>query len=155
MPYPLWLSDTPLHPHYTHSELAMGIFDRLNRCVAHSPVGRYFRLDGSGHKRQRVGTRFTTEFRAGLASFVTMAYIISVNAIIITDSGGPCKCVPPANATGAALVCKGNPDYEMCLDVVKRDLITATAAIACLSSLFMGLFANLPLGLAPGFVFFS
>src|SRR5690349_24831864 len=29
-------------------------------------------------------------------------------------------------------------------------MVTATAAIACFSTLLMGLFANLPIGLAPG-----
>ena len=35
-------------------------------------------------------------------------------------------------------------------EVVRRDLITTTAAVSCLSSFLMGLLANLPVGLAPG-----
>ena len=38
----------------------------------------------------------------------------------------------------------------MCVQVIKRDLVTATAAIAALTSFCMGLFANLPIALAPG-----
>ncbi|CAG8462305.1 7611_t:CDS:2 [Acaulospora morrowiae] len=125
------------------------MLDRLNDTVAKSVFGRYFKLANSGASKAR-DTKFTTELRAGLATFVTMAYIISVNAIIITDSGGPCICTPAANATGPAAVCVGNPVYEACLSTVKRDLITATAAASCLATAAMGIFANLPLGLAPG-----
>jgi AGZA family xanthine/uracil permease-like MFS transporter len=40
--------------------------------------------------------------------------------------------------------------YLQCVEEVKRDLVTATAAIAALTSFCMGLFANLPIALAPG-----
>ena len=40
--------------------------------------------------------------------------------------------------------------YELCVQEVNQDLITATAAIAALSSFCMGLFANMPIALAPG-----
>lgn len=52
--------------------------------VARSIVGRRFRLEFSGHKNERKGTRFLTEVRAGLATFFAMAYIISVNASIVS-----------------------------------------------------------------------
>lgn len=54
--------------------------DTINERVAKSPVGRYFQLDGSGHRKARKGSYFCTELRAGLAAFFAMAYIISVNA---------------------------------------------------------------------------
>lgn len=38
----------------------------------------------------------------------------------------------------------------LCVAEVRQDLITSTAAISALSSVAMGLFANLPVGLAPG-----
>jgi len=38
----------------------------------------------------------------------------------------------------------------MCVNEVRQDLITSTAAISALSTFLMGLFANLPVGLAPG-----
>jgi len=38
----------------------------------------------------------------------------------------------------------------LCVQLIKRDLVTATAAIAALTSFCMGLFANLPIALAPG-----
>ncbi|KAI5122410.1 hypothetical protein M0805_002960 [Coniferiporia weirii] len=119
--------------------------DRINARVAASAFGNWFRLEGSGHPRQRVGSRFLTEIRAGLTTWAAMAYIISVNASIISDSGGPCVC--PATSTDA---CATDPDYAVCVNEVRRDLITATAAVSCLASVLMGVFANLPVGLAPG-----
>jgi len=50
--------------------------------VAKSVIGYRFRLDFSGHRCERKGSRFLTEIRAGLATFFAMAYIISVNASI-------------------------------------------------------------------------
>jgi len=75
-----------------------------------------------------------------------MAYIISVNASIVSDSGGPCVCPPESMSD----LCVTNADYLQCKQEVKRDLVTATAAIAALSTFCMGLFANMPIGLAPG-----
>ena len=74
-----------------------------------------------------------------------MAYIISVNATIVSDTGGTCVC-PPSSPD----LCETNTAYQLCVGEVKRDLVTGTAAIAALTSFCMGLFANLPIGLAPG-----
>ena len=74
-----------------------------------------------------------------------MAYIISVNASILSDSGGTCVC-PPTSLD----LCATDVDYGLCKNELRRDLITATAAAACLASFLMGLFANIPVGLAPG-----
>jgi AGZA family xanthine/uracil permease-like MFS transporter len=49
--------------------------DKLNDYVAHSRVGKFFQLDNSGAKRERKGTRFTTEIRAGLTTFFAMVLI--------------------------------------------------------------------------------
>ena len=46
--------------------------------------------------------------------------------------------------------CNTDATYLLCVDEVHRELITTTAAISALSSFLMGLFANLPVGLAPG-----
>lgn len=54
--------------------------------VAKSIVGWRFRLEFSGHKYERKGSRFLTELRAGLATFFAMAYIISVNASIVSGT---------------------------------------------------------------------
>ena len=124
----------------------------VNRAVAVSWVGRYFKLDARK-------SSFTKELRAGAATFLTMAYIISVNAAILTDSGGPCTardCTPVAGAKnstaapGPECTAGPNPGYEQCLARTKSDLIVATAVAAMAGSFAMGVFANLPLALAPG-----
>ncbi|XP_022764844.1 adenine/guanine permease AZG1 [Durio zibethinus] len=137
---------------------------RLNSAVAKSRVGKRFKL------AERNST-FTTELRAGTATFLTMAYILAVNASILTDSGGPCSVsdcvplcsdpsVPLSNCTGSNLrviqpdvSCKFdpvNPGYASCLEKVRKDLIVATVASSLIGCLIMGAFANLPLALAPG-----
>ncbi|KAI1451216.1 permease family-domain-containing protein [Annulohypoxylon moriforme] len=119
---------------------------RGNSRIARSPVGRWFQLEGSGHPKERKGSYFFTELRAGVAAFFAMAYIIAVNSSIVADTGGPCVC----NGGAGDPICDVNEDYLLCAAEVKRDLVTATAAIAALSSFCMGLFANLPVSLAPG-----
>jgi xanthine/uracil/vitamin C permease (AzgA family) len=65
----------------------------------------------------------------------------------VADSGGNCVC--PASSKDNCIT--DSPlEYLQCVELVKRDLVTATAAIAALSSFCMGLFANLPIALAPG-----
>ncbi|CAL1381289.1 unnamed protein product [Linum trigynum] len=138
----------------------------LNSAVAASPVGKRFKLDARN-------TTFTTELRAGTATFLTMAYILAVNASILTDSGGTCSvsdclplcsdpAVPLPNCSGGSpplrLVqpddsCKFdpvNPGYSACLDRIRKDLIVATVASSLIGCVIMGAFANLPLALAPG-----
>ncbi|KAI1394851.1 permease family-domain-containing protein [Hypoxylon fuscum] len=124
----------------------MGWVHKFNAKVAKSPVGRWFQLDGSGHPKERKGSYFFTEIRAGVASFFAMAYIIAVNASIVSDTGGTCVCNGGPNDP----LCAVNEEYLLCAAEVKRDLVTATAAISALSSFCMGLFANLPVSLAPG-----
>lgn len=67
------------------------------------------------------------------------SYIIAVNASIVADSGGTCVC----DGGAADPICLVNDDYLICTAEIKRDLITATAAISALASFAMGLFANL------------
>ncbi|KAJ1028582.1 hypothetical protein NDA16_001748 [Ustilago loliicola] len=122
------------------------LVNSLNRAVATSPVGYYFRLDGSGHPLSRPGSRFLTEIRAGLVTFAAMAYILSVNASILSSSGGPCEC---AN-TPQDPVCANDAAYQQCTAVLNRDYVFSTAIAACVGTLLMAVFANMPLGLAPG-----
>jgi AGZA family xanthine/uracil permease-like MFS transporter len=124
----------------------MGWVHNANLAVAKSPVGRYFRLEHSGHPKERKGSYFFTELRAGLATFFAMAYIISVNASIVSLTGGTCVC--PGIESDP--FCDVDADYALCVQEVNRDLVTATAAIAALTSFCMGLFANMPIALAPG-----
>ncbi|GJN40502.1 hypothetical protein PR202_gb29723 [Eleusine coracana subsp. coracana] len=66
---------------------------RLNAAVERSWVGRRFRLAARG-------TTFTTELPApGTTTFLTMAYILAVNASILSDSGATCTvedCASPS-----------------------------------------------------------
>ncbi|KAG7442809.1 uncharacterized protein BT62DRAFT_1078914 [Guyanagaster necrorhizus] len=123
----------------------VNVFDRLNVHVADSFVGRYFHLEGSGHPNERIGSRFTTEIRAGLTTWAAMAYIISVNAAILSDSGGTCVCTSETDP-----ICNTDDGYLSCVNDVRNDLITTTAAISALASVLEGLLANLPIGMAPG-----
>ncbi|KAK2623758.1 hypothetical protein QTJ16_006939 [Diplocarpon rosae] len=124
----------------------VAVTTKINDAVATSFVGRRFRLEGSGHPKARQGARFLTEIRAGLATFFAMAYIISVNANITTASGGTCgACVAET-----PFDCPLQEEYGLCLGRMTRDFITGTAAISALTSFCMGLFANMPIALAPG-----
>ena len=62
-----------------------------------------------------------TEIFAGITTFLTMAYILAVNPNILSDTG-----------------------------MDKGALFTTTALISCFSTILMGLYAKLPLALAPG-----
>src|SRR5262245_35413804 len=79
-----------------------------------SPLDRYFGLAGAG-------SNVTTELRAGVATFLTMAYIMFVNPAILERAGMD---------HGAVFV--------------------ATCLAAAFGSLIMGLYANYPIALAPG-----
>ncbi|KAK8046150.1 hypothetical protein PG996_014214 [Apiospora saccharicola] len=116
--------------------------DRIN-C---STFGRVFRLDGSGHPKQIPGASFFREIRAGLTTFATMAYIIAVNSAILMDSGGTCKCMPKDGDP----TCDLDPGYIACLNSLKQDLVTSTAALSGLASIAFGFLTNLPVALAPG-----
>ncbi|KAI1812235.1 xanthine/uracil permease family protein-like protein [Poronia punctata] len=114
---------------------------RINR----STFGRVFRLEGSGHPKTIQGASFFREIRAGMTTFATMAYIIAVNASVLADSGGTCEC-PPGTPVG----CPDDLSMKMCQDALKRDMITATAALAGLASVLFGFLTNLPVALGPG-----
>ncbi|KAG6003948.1 hypothetical protein E4U21_001575 [Claviceps maximensis] len=124
----------------------MGWVEDTNANVARSLVGKWFRLDGSGHPRERKSSYFMTEIRAGLTTFFAMAYIIAVNASIVSDSGGTCVCPHTAEDP----TCDNDESYLLCVQDIKQDIVTATAAISALACVSMGILANLPVALAPG-----
>ncbi|KAF4980625.1 hypothetical protein FDECE_17841 [Fusarium decemcellulare] len=95
--------------------------DSVDRFITTSRFGRIFHLSGSGHPKEIAGTTFFREVRAGLTTFATMAYIIAVNAALLSQSGD-----------------------------VRRDLVTATAAVSGMASFMFGLLTNLPVAIAPG-----
>ena len=79
-----------------------------------NPLDRLFGLSAAG-------SSLVTEFRAGLATFLTMAYIMFVNPAILAQAGMD---------QGAVFV--------------------ATCLAAALGSALMGLWANYPIAMAPG-----
>mmetsp|Transcript_41711 Transcript_41711/g.68625 ORF Transcript_41711/g.68625 Transcript_41711/m.68625 type:complete len:571 (-) Transcript_41711:158-1870(-) len=102
-------------------------------------VENYFQL------RQRRST-WLTELRAGTVTFITMSYILAVNAQIIAETGGPCgEEFDLFNLADDDI----GPFLE-CQEIVRLDLITATATGALIACLCMGLAANMPIGMAPG-----
>ena len=111
----------------------MGFLDTLNDNVNNSKIGKFFELE-------ERNSNFTTELRGATATFLTMAYILAVNPRILADSGGP--CIPEDGLFG--------PGYEDCMENVKREFITGTAISSMIGCFLMGLFANLPIALAPG-----
>ena len=68
-----------------------------------------------------------------------MAYIIAVNASIVSETGGTCVC----NAGDDDPICDKDSEYLLCVEEIRRDLVTATAATAAMSTFFMGLLANM------------
>lgn len=78
------------------------------------------RLDAFFRIEER-GSSVRTELRAGIATFLTMAYILSVNPAILAQAGLP-------------------PD----------DVFFATAVASAIATLVMGLWAGYPFALAPG-----
>ncbi len=67
------------------------------------------------------GSNVKTEVTAGITTFVTMAYILAVNPMILSAAG-----------------------------MDRSAVFTATAISAALATLIMSIFANLPFALAPG-----
>jgi AGZA family xanthine/uracil permease-like MFS transporter len=72
-------------------------------------------------KLSEHGTTVRTEVVAGVTTFLTMAYIIFVNPAILGDAGVP-----------------------------KDAVFVATCLAAALGTIIMGLYANYPIGMAPG-----
>ncbi|WP_104748829.1 NCS2 family permease [Helicobacter cetorum] len=72
-------------------------------------------------KLKEHNTNIATEFRAGLTTFITMIYIVPLNALILSQANMP---------------------YEA--------LLSATAIITILASVFNGLWANTPIAMSVG-----
>ncbi|TLS36676.1 NCS2 family permease [Pseudalkalibacillus caeni] len=72
-------------------------------------------------KLEQNGTNLKTELLAGVTTFLTMVYIVIVNPIILSSTGVPFETV-----------------------------FMATIIAAVVGTLWMGLFANYPIAIAPG-----
>src|SRR5699024_2055511 len=86
-------------------------------------VKKYFRFE-------ELGTNYRTEFMAGMTTFLAMAYILFVNPSTLSLEGVDLPAGVEAMDKGA--------------------VFTATAIAAVVGSLFMGVIARYPIGLAPG-----
>ncbi len=84
---------------------------------------KYFQFD-------ELNTNYRKEIIGGLTTFLAMAYILVVNPLMLSLDG-----------------VTGIPD-EMRMD--KGAVFVATALAAAVGSLFMGIIARYPIGLAPG-----
>ncbi|WP_327346629.1 NCS2 family permease [Streptomyces europaeiscabiei] len=95
-----------------------------DRPVAEPPgansVDRFFKISARG-------STFAREMRGGLATFFTMAYILVLNPIILGNA---------------------KDKYGHTLD--GAELVTATALVAAVMTIIMGVGGNLPLALAAG-----
>jgi AGZA family xanthine/uracil permease-like MFS transporter len=83
-------------------------------------INQWFRV-------QEAGTTVSREVRAGVTTFLAMAYILVVNPQILSP----------------AIIIPGVAD-------VSAQLVSATAIAAALGSILMGIMAGLPVALAPG-----
>jgi AGZA family xanthine/uracil permease-like MFS transporter len=70
---------------------------------------------------REAGSTVGTELRAGATTFLTLSYILFVNPQILSQAGLP-----------------------------REDVVVATAIASATATLLMGLWANLPIALAPG-----
>lgn len=84
---------------------------------------KYFRFE-------ELGTNYRTEFMAGMTTFLAMAYILFVNPSTLSLEGVDLPAGVEAMDKGA--------------------VFTATAVAAVVGTLFMGIIARYPIGLAPG-----
>ncbi|WP_181766069.1 NCS2 family permease [Streptomyces albidus (ex Kaewkla and Franco 2022)] len=88
--------------------------------TATSPVDRFFRIS-------ERGSTISRELRGGLATFFAMAYIVVLNPIILAS---------------------GQDKFGHHLD--NAQLVTATALIAGITTVLMGVIGNVPIALAAG-----
>lgn len=84
---------------------------------------KYFEFD-------KLGTNYRREIIGGITTFLAMAYILAVNPLVLSLDGVP--------------------DIPDAMRMNKGAVFVATALAAAVGSLFMGLIARYPIGLAPG-----
>lgn len=94
--------------------------------TAHGAIDSFFQITARGSTPAR-------EIRGGFATFFTMAYIVVLNPLIIGTQ---------ADSTGGFLGGGGHPNLAM--------VAAATALVAGVMTLLMGVVANFPLALATG-----
>lgn len=91
-------------------------------------------------KLSQNGTTLKREIIAGITTFITIAYAILVIPNILKGAG--------MNAKGA--LGDGANAFNILNDPIVGAIFTATCVVFMISTLFMGLYANLPYALGPG-----
>lgn len=91
------------------------------------------------------GSTVRREVLAGLTTFLSMAYILFVNPLILTG-GFELALSHATGLAGDQLMAK----YGQLIASVRLGFTVATALAAGLATLIMALYARLPFGLAPG-----
>lgn len=86
-------------------------------------IKKYFEFD-------KLGTNYRREIIGGMTTFLAMAYILAVNPLVLSLDG--------------------IPDIPDSMRMDKGAVFVATALAGAVGSLFMGLIARYPIGLAPG-----
>ncbi|KAL6756534.1 permease family-domain-containing protein [Haematococcus lacustris] len=128
-------------------------WQRLDIKLTRSWVGRYFECE----------ERFTTvlqELWAGLVCFLTVCYIIPVNAGILADTGGSCDARTDCSAEGWAEAAAGNDGdgsrcrftddkFASCVMAFKNNAIASTCIVSMISTFLMAVVARMPLAVAP------
>lgn len=98
-------------------------------------MDRFFKL-------KENGTEWRIELVAGITTFITMAYIIFVNPMILAQAGMNSKGLLGAEVTKAGLNVSNDP--------VIAAVFVATILSAFVGTIIMGLVANVPFALAAG-----
>lgn len=113
--------------------------------MADSWFGRYFAIEARS-------STFLGELRAGVVGFLTVAYILAVNAGILSQTAATCTVDDCTGPNAGTIMCKSfsDPGWMACVEDAKRSLIAATAICSFVSCILMGVAANMPLILAPG-----
>ncbi len=103
-----------------------------------SSIDRYFAIS-------RRGSTIGAEIRGGLVTFVTMAYIIALNPLIIgtvPDVNGNLVSGLPFKVDGVVSGANIGATIGM--------VAAATALVGAIMTIFMGIYARFPIGLATG-----
>jgi hypothetical protein len=111
--------------------------DRINASVALSPAGTWFRLEGSGHAREREGSRFLvclsfrvqstqtntfqTEIRAGVTTWVSVrsSYVMVSNSRTLGGYGLYCEPLLPSTLNDSNRSCR-SPSTRQSSQIVEE-----------------------------------
>lgn len=106
-----------------------------------SRIDRWFEIPQRGSTRSR-------EIRGGLVTFFTMAYILALNPLIIGTAAD--KNGKLLNGAPKFLDAAGKTLNEAAIDQNKMMVLAATALIAGVMTILMGIWGRFPLGIAAG-----